>query len=51
MVDCLQAIEAVERLNDNLRQEQAMLIQSMCANHQQVLAPEQVLLLLDELTS
>lgn len=41
----LQAIEAVEQLNENLRQEQAMLIQSMCANHQQVLAPEQVQLI------
>lgn len=37
-----QAMEAVEKLRSNLRQEQIMLVQTMCATFQQHLAPHQV---------
>jgi len=37
-----QALEAVEKLKANLRQEQTLLIQSLCQGHQAILAPEQV---------
>jgi len=35
------ALEAVEKLKANLRQEQTLLIQSLCQGHQAILAPEQ----------
>lgn len=41
MCHIMQATEAADRLYDNLRQEQTLLIQSLCASHQQILAPEQ----------
>ena len=36
-----QALEAVEKLGQNLLQEQRLLVQSMCAQHQRVLSPPQ----------
>ena len=38
----VQAVDAVERLRENLYEEQVLLVQTMCATHQMILTPQQV---------
>ena len=35
-------LDAVDRLKKNLHKEQGLLVQTLCASHQKLLAPEQV---------